>query len=93
MKLKIPLKPNANPVKQGPYRLNPRYKEKVKVEIYGMLQVRIIEPIDESEWIITMIVHDKKTSEVYICGYLRKLNNALLHYPFLHLLQMRSWRV
>ena len=31
--MKIPLKPYAKPVKQRPYRLNPRYKEKVKAEL------------------------------------------------------------
>jgi hypothetical protein len=28
--MKIPLKPGAKPVRQRPYRLNPKYKEKVK---------------------------------------------------------------
>ena len=32
--MKIPLKPYAKPVKERPYRLNPRYKEKVKDELY-----------------------------------------------------------
>ena len=31
--MQIPLKEDARPVKQCPYRLNPRYKEKVKDEI------------------------------------------------------------
>ena len=35
--MKIPLKPDAKLVKQWSYRLNPRYKEKVKVELYRML--------------------------------------------------------
>jgi hypothetical protein len=30
--MKIPLKPDARPVKQRPYRLNPKYKKKVKIE-------------------------------------------------------------
>ena len=30
--MKIPLKPDAKPIKQRPYRLNLRYKEKVKAE-------------------------------------------------------------
>ena len=32
--MKIPLKPDAKPVKKLPYRLNPRYKEKVKDVLY-----------------------------------------------------------
>ena len=46
--MNIPLKPNANPIKQQPYRLNPRYKEKVKVELDKMLDEGIIEPVQES---------------------------------------------
>jgi hypothetical protein len=36
--MKIPLKPNAKPVRQRPYKLNPKNKEKVKVEIDRMLE-------------------------------------------------------
>jgi hypothetical protein len=38
--MKIPLKPDANPVRQRPYRLNPKYKEKVKEEIYMNVRSR-----------------------------------------------------
>ena len=31
---RIPLKEGAKPVKQRPYRLNPKYKEKVTKELY-----------------------------------------------------------
>ena len=44
--MRIPLKEDARPVKQRPYRLNPRYKEKVKDEIDKMLTAGIIEPIE-----------------------------------------------
>jgi hypothetical protein len=46
-KMNIPLKPGAKPVRQRTYRLNPKYKEKVKVEIDKMLDARIIEPMEE----------------------------------------------
>jgi hypothetical protein len=59
--MKIPLKLGAKTIQQRPYRLNPRYKEKVKDEIDKMLDVEIIEPIEESEWIIPMVVQDKKS--------------------------------
>jgi hypothetical protein len=61
--MKIPLKPDARPVKQRPYRLNPKYKEKVKIELDRMLEAGIIEPVEESEWISPMVVQDKKTRE------------------------------
>ena len=54
--MKIPLKPDAKPVKQQPYRLNPRYKEKVKAELDRMLDAGIIEPVEESEWISPIVI-------------------------------------
>ena len=63
--------------------MNPKYKENVKVELDHMLDTRIIEPVEDSEWIIPIVIQDKKTtSEVRICVDLRKLNNACLHDPF-----------
>jgi hypothetical protein len=56
----IPLKPDARPFKQRPYRLNPKYKEKVKIELDRMLEAGIIEPVEESKWISPMVVQDKK---------------------------------
>jgi hypothetical protein len=59
--MRIPLNPYARPVKQRPYRLNPKYKEKVKIELDRMLEEGIIEPVEESEWIRPMVVQEKKT--------------------------------
>ena len=47
-----------------------------------MLDVGIIEPVEESEWISTMVVQDKKMREAQICVDLRKLNDSYLHDPF-----------
>jgi hypothetical protein len=59
--MKIPLKSDARPVKQRPYRLNPKYKQKVKIELDRMLEAGIIELVEESEWISPMVVQDKKS--------------------------------
>jgi hypothetical protein len=80
--MRIPLKPYARIVKQRPYRLNPKYKEKVKIELDRMLEVGIIELVEVSEWISPMVVQDKKTGEIKIYVDLRKLNDAYLHDPF-----------
>ena len=49
-----------------------------------MLDVGIIELVEESEWIIPIVIQDKKTTgKVRICVNLRKLNDACLHDPFL----------
>jgi hypothetical protein len=55
-KMRIPLKLDLKPVKKRPYRLNPKYKEKVKIELDRMLEAGIIEPVEESEWISPMVV-------------------------------------
>ena len=81
--MRIPLKEDAKPIKQPPYRLNPRYKEKVKDEIDKMLTSGIIEPVEESEWVSPMVVQENKTKgDIMICVDLRKLNDASLHDPF-----------
>jgi hypothetical protein len=45
--MKIQLKPDANIVKRRPYRLSPKYNEKVQKEIDWMLDADIIVPIEE----------------------------------------------
>jgi hypothetical protein len=36
------------------------YKQKVKEEIDKMLEVGVIEPVEESEWISPMVVQENK---------------------------------
>jgi hypothetical protein len=62
--------------------LNPKYKEKVKIELDRMLEEGIIEPVEESEWISPMEVQDKKMGDIKICVDIRKMNDACLHDPF-----------
>jgi hypothetical protein len=80
--MRIPLKLDVKLVKKRPYKLNPKYKEKVKIELDRMLEAGIIETVEELEWISPMVVQDKKTGEIRICIDLRKMNNACLHDPF-----------
>ena len=47
-----------------------------------MLEEGIIKPIVEFEWIITMVVKDKKIGGIWICVDLQKINNACLYDPF-----------
>jgi hypothetical protein len=74
--MKIPLNPYARRVKKRPYILNAKYKKKVKIKLDRMLEVGIIEPLEESEWISPMVVQDKKTEEIRISVDLKKLNDA-----------------
>jgi hypothetical protein len=47
-----------------------------------MIEAGIIELVEESEWIISMVVQDKKQGGIMIHVDLRKLNDACLHDPF-----------
>jgi len=81
--MKITLKLNVKPVKQRPYCLNLKYKERVCVESDKMLTASIIEPVEEFDWAIPIVVQEKKQrEEISICVDLRKLNNACVHDPF-----------
>ena len=79
----IPLKEGGKPVKQRPYILKRKYKEKVRKELDKMLTTGIIEPVEESEWVSPMVVQDKNTKgEIRIYVDLGKLNDAYIHDPF-----------
>ena len=66
--LKITLKPDMKPVKKIPYRVNPKYKEKVNLELDKILTVGIIESIEESDWVSPMVVQEnKQKDEIRIC--------------------------
>ena len=81
--MKITLKPDAKPVKQRPYRLNPKYKAKVHEELDKMLAVGIIQPVKEFDWVSPMVVQEKKQKgEIRIYVDLGKLNDAYANDPF-----------
>ena len=77
------LKPDRKPIKQRPYRLNPKYKEKDFLELDKMLASSITEPVEEFDWVSPMEVQEKKQKdEIRICVDLRKLNDACVLDPF-----------
>ena len=82
--MRITLKLDACPIKKKPSRLNPKYKQKVRDEIDKMLAAGIIESVEQSDWVSSMVVQEKKIKgEIHICVDLRKLNDACVHDPFL----------
>jgi hypothetical protein len=80
--MKIPLKRDARPIRQRPYRLNPVYKKMMKAKLDQMLEVGSIELVEEYEWISPMVVKGKKQGGIRICVDRRKLNDPCLHDPF-----------
>jgi len=66
--MKITLKLDVKLVKQQPYRLNPKYKEKVYQELDKMLEASIIKPVEESVWVSPNVVQEKKhKGEINVC--------------------------
>lgn len=81
--MKIVLKHDAKSVKHRPYRLNLKVKQKVKKEIYKMLEDEIIFSVDKEEWISHIVIQNKKdATEIRVCVDYRSLNNACVHDPF-----------
>ena len=77
------MKPDAKLIKQRPYRLNPKYKEKVRQALDKMMEAGIIEPVEESNWVNPMVFQEKKQKgKMRICVDLRKLNHPCVHVPF-----------
>jgi len=58
--MNIMLKLDTKLVKKISYYLNPKYKEKVRLELDKMLTVGIIEHIEEYDWVSPMVVQEKK---------------------------------
>ena len=79
--MKVQPKPNVKCIMKRPYRLNTKYKEKVRYKLNKMLSIGIIIPIEELEWIKSMVVQDKKIGGNIICVVLCNLNYAWVHDP------------
>lgn len=54
--MNITLKTDACLVKQHPYRMNLRYKQKVKEELDKMVATNIAETVEEFDWVSPMVV-------------------------------------
>jgi hypothetical protein len=72
----IVLEPNAKPVRQRQYRMNPKYFLMVKEEIDKLLECGFIYPVPYSEWVSPIVVVLKKNGKLRICVDFRKLNNV-----------------
>jgi hypothetical protein len=53
----------------------------VKIDLDRMLEAGIIEPVEQYEWIIPMLVHDKNIRDIRIYIDLKKMNDSFFHDP------------
>jgi hypothetical protein len=79
---KIELQPEAKPVRQMRYRMNPNYAAKVKEEIDKYLEARFIYPVDKTEWLSPIVIVPKKNGKLRVCVDYRKLNAVTKVDPF-----------
>jgi hypothetical protein len=77
----IDLQEGSAPVRQRQYRLNPKYSLMVKEEIDKLLEAGLIYPVNNSEWVSSIVVVPKKVGadgkvKIRVCQDFRKLNAA-----------------
>jgi hypothetical protein len=58
-------------------------KEKVKRELYKLLEARLPFPVEEAEWVSPIVIEiNKGTYEIRVCVYYKILNSTFVHNPF-----------
>jgi hypothetical protein len=60
----IILKDNVKPIRQRPYRLNPKYSLMVQEEIKKLLECGFIFPVPYSEWVSSIVIVPKKNGKI-----------------------------
>ena len=75
-KHQITLEDNVKPIRQRPYRLNPKYSSMVHEDIKKLLECGFIYPVPYNEWVSPIVIVPKKNGKIRICLDYRKLNNV-----------------
>ena len=73
----VVLKPDAKPIRQPPYRLNPQKAELVKQEVKYMLDHDLIEASD-SPWSSPVVLVKKENGQHRLCFDYRKVNEVTI---------------
>ncbi|MCO5573196.1 hypothetical protein L7F22_026963 [Adiantum nelumboides] len=79
---KIPLKPNARPIRLRRYRMNPNYAKMVKEENDNLLKARFITEVASSDWLVPIVVVPKKNGKLRVYVDYGKLNAQTIKDPF-----------
>ena len=73
---KIPIRPEAQPVKQKLRRMRPDIQNKVKQEVMKLLEARFIRVANYPEWVANIVPVPKKGGKIRVCIDYRDLNRA-----------------
>ena len=79
----IPLRADAIPVTQRPYRTNPKIAQTIQEELKKLLDVGFIYEIEHSDWVSPIVCVPKKNGKLRVCVDFKKLNANTIkdHYP------------
>ena len=72
----IPMTPDATPVKQRPYPMNPKHAHAVKEEIDKLMRVGFIYEIEHTDWVSPIVIVMKKNGKIRVCVNYKKVNAA-----------------
>ncbi|MCO5576857.1 hypothetical protein L7F22_030677 [Adiantum nelumboides] len=79
---RIPLKPDAKPIRLQRYSMNPNYAKKAKEKIDNLLKARFIIDVESNDWLFPIVVVLKKNGKLRVCVDYRKLNAQIIKDPF-----------
>ena len=70
----IPLRADAKPITQRPYRTNPKVAQTIQDELKKLLDVGFIYEIEHSDWVSPIVCVPKKNGKLSGCVDFKKLN-------------------
>ena len=68
--------PDATPVKQRPYPMNPKHAHAVKEEIDKFMRAGFIYEIEHTDWVSPIVIVMKKNEKIGVCVNYKKVNAA-----------------
>ncbi|XP_054759514.2 uncharacterized protein K02A2.6-like [Lytechinus pictus] len=89
---RVKTKQDVPPVQHKLRRLPFAVRDKVSTELQRLVKADIIEPVESSEWISSLVVVNKKNGDIRLCVDLRDVNRAIVEdkYPLPHIEELLS---